>query len=371
MAEIRTATRFTLIAIEDGVQVSGTLRADGSLSQSINLETGTVVPNLNDIATLLRPNIYPVILKGAQYILPTEGEWRYDENKLEFDETTKLSKAPYAGVFKKTTRKVGGDNGVTYEALQVMKNLVDKDHQENIGVHQVCYVGKVDVGQGNTASFHAEIAIRIATMSVGGFMAVMTPEATALTDSKASTTLRAFLYDGDGKSVGSQNHAKWYVNGVAHDTQGTANQITLNRDDVDDHAVIECVFHGGNAEGEVIATAIGTVDDTTDPYQLQIGISSSSATDVNNLDRTAILHSDDEVKVWAWLSENGNPSVVYQGFTNVQMYIKEYDANGTLSGTDVPMDKESNGKFTHRYRFANIRDKNYSLSGTVFAQITE
>ncbi len=339
------SSSFQFALIDDGSQLSYDLTSDGTISQTWN--NGVPAPNFETT----RPTMYIVLRNGASYAAVSNTyTWKYNGQVLEFD-ANDLSVTP-AGVFKKTTKTVGG---LSMPALQILKNLMTSPTSV---VDVVRFEGKYILQDGSDVDIVDEYQIPLTESKDGtAYKGVLTGK-TYLENADDSTNIVAQLWNPQGNVETSAYVTWWSIDDGEHwtsrsNSQGTPPTYPVTAADVQDKASLICEFWPVGtstsvhpATGVPLTTEVIDIDDVSDPFEMVINSVQAKSSEIQSAtgfgtgDR-ASLRREESVKIQCYGVRSAGSKLPSDAlaFTHAYCYVRDYNKqffDGTLEGFNSP-----------------------------------
>lgn len=309
----KASNHFFIGAIFNGTTVNGDLRSTLLLVQRYTSESGFFYPDFESMAENSRPVIYPFLrlTNDGTVMAPTVYEWYYNDVKLQFSETTKLSTTGnMAGVFKKIEHTITVDSrNYVVPGLRIMKNLVPISNYDN----DVIYMsGSIEMG-GQQVPFEKldkTIIIEETTGNRYDLELISDKEFGFSSENETmNITLKVFKDAVEVTDLSSYT-MKWYKvtgEGQVQISDANGKTITLTTSDVDSTLVIRCDLLKSNS---VIASVFETVRDFSDPYLIEMVYHGNQS-----------LSSGESVTISPKVVTKSGESV--SGYTSFRFYIKD------------------------------------------------
>lgn len=282
MATSTVRGQVSIFAMDQGDTITAKLNETKPLIQYIN---GTVAsPDWAGVPSE-RPIIYPYVMSTLSTGVVTaisNAEWFFNDVKITFPSND----------FEETTYTLGG---VAVPALRIKANIMlamtsDKSIRGSFDV----------LTGGNTTRITLTKDVRRQITSSTGYDAVLDADRGGIIDNaNTSLQVRAILKQGGQNVTGFT--VDWYKF-VANDTDGTndgetplgktGNPITLAKADIE---LMETIFARFKVGGTVVATAIYTIHDFSDPFEMIFSHSASKVTPSVSLTTTVSVISKGDV----------------------------------------------------------------------------
>lgn len=323
------SSRFSVVNIKDGVTVSGTLRnTNGALSQAYD-GAGTFIPNWGSGTASAKestnPKLWPDMYRDGVRIDSlslSEYYWEYNGTTIQFDSQTGIStNGALAGKFKESTYNAGG--GAIVPALIIWDNLASSANTDN---DVIAFRGKVLLSS-SSMSFSMSRPVRFTELKGTGYTGRLEFTGSTVIDAEHPTVqLTARMYGGTSGGTTEGFDALWSFGGK--ELVKTGNPITISADDVDDKLYVRCDFANPADHSEVYCTAIETVDDVTDDYEIYFStkVDSGQESGADSLSSYAELRAGQQVTLFAWAADANSPQSVRDGWT---FKCKLYKTDGT------------------------------------------
>lgn len=326
------SSRFSVVNIKDGVNISGTLRNNnGALAQSYG--TGVWAPDWTVQAN--QPLIYPDIYRDGTRIGSSSlgsYSWQYNGTTIVFDSTTHIStNGVLAGKFKSETYTLGN---VVVPAMRIIGNLGGSAMGNNTDNDVITFTGSVILSS-SSMSFNMSRPIRFTELKSTGYTGVLQFIGSSVIDEdNTSVRLQATLYSGTSSGATTGFTPRWTFVGNESMTR-TGNPIDIFANDVDDKLYVRCDFLNPDDNTEVYATAIEVVDDQSDDFEVffATAIDNGAITGSDSLSSYAELRSGQTVQLFAWAADANSPSSIRDGWT---YKCKLYKTDGTEYTQSIP-----------------------------------
>lgn len=301
---------FCITALQSGESIHGSLRVSGSLSQNFNPTSQKCVPDWKADAGK-RPVVYPVVRRGTAYVSESgmsRFSWKYNDIRLQFDGSgySTMTDAFGSPIFKKGSTNVSLDgNTYTVPTLTIVSNLAS---QTNLDMDTIVFEGSVEIA-GRQVSFAAQVDVKIAQMTVSGFLGQLNPESGILSSQTDQLTVKALLY-GDSGELMTTFFTRWYFGGEEDTNKRGKKEVTITGQEVTDNLIIRCDFYLDDKYKNIVSTAFASIDDTQDEESLYISYDNA------NSDYSGYVAEGETIEVSMWVATREDPNAIKTNYNN-------------------------------------------------------
>lgn len=316
------SSRVMISSIDDGTTLHAQLLSDAPLVQAYS--TQGAVPDWSNGG----PTVYVDLMSGTGKISATSGQWSYQNMVLTFNPTTHLStNTGYEGWFKEITNYTPTGYTSPVPAMQIMVNLATS---ENVSTTTIAFSGTYSVGNAGNIAFAVQTNVRITgkiSAGIWGYVDfVGDADGNRITQDGQIKTMRAVLYGADGGEIVANATSPnkfttaWYLNDVSigsGTTQVAADGVTYyqamkvaedaslgSTKQVEDNAIIKCVFSYTKDGNTLTYTAYEEVCDDTDSEQIMTRVIIGDGSGTGSTGGDSSLRTGQTAIVRAWVAPN-------------------------------------------------------------------
>lgn len=361
------SNRFTMTAIHDGQTVNAIMRANTTLSQRINRQSGECVPNWNTT----HPQIWAETDLSGEKKAPSTYTWKYNGLTLTFGADNLCTTVGYEGCFKKTTKSV---DGKAFPAISIMKNLATVENTDNDIIE---ISGSVELS-GAQLPFGVALPVRISELSASGYSGVLGGDV-MVTSAQPTASVEGRLYAGTSQ-VTDKFWTKWYDEGTGQQIGSTIASTAVDGEQVakfsiadtaiTDYITLRCEFYTEDptsASAAVQASAFWEVDDETDDEKMYVSTVITNNTSSANKGGI-FLRSGQSVTITGWMGKNTSPTTIDTRYTH--FYCRLYDhenkvitASGSPMGGKTPVASGDNKGLFDVTKSVSVPDVTGSVTG--------
>ena len=318
------SNRVMISAIDDGTTLHAQLLSDAPLVQAYS--TQGAVPDWSSGG----PKVYVDLTSGNGKVSATSGSWSYEGTVLTFDSTTHLStNTGYVGWFKEITNLTPSGYSSPVPCIQIMVNLATSGNVDN---DIISFSGTYSVGNSASIAFAVQTNVRITGKISAGIFGyiefVGDNDGNRITSDGQIKTMRAVLYGADGGEIianattPNKFTTAWYLNDVsigAGSAQVAADNVTYyqamkvaedsslgSSKQVEDNAIIKCVFSYTKDGSTLTYTAFEEVCDDTDAEQIMTRIVIGDGSGTGSTGGDSSLRAGQTAIVRSWVAPNSH-----------------------------------------------------------------
>lgn len=353
------SSRFSIVAVNDGVTVNGTIRRNQALFQAYDPESGQCMPSWTgsgtNYANYPGPELWVEASKNGQALAASAfsyTDWYYNGTKITWGTDNRNTNAGFANKF---FLKNYGSGNAEKPGIKIIDNLANGS---NTDVDVITFKGGVMLAS-TTIDVEVSADATMSQLTSKGYVGVIESEVVEnqygggflVGEGMLPLRLKGTLFGGDSSSSFTP---KWYVNDVevTDNSMLSGQKLIISNDNVDDKAVVRLDFINPNDATDILTSAWVTIDDIVDDFEMLfatgVAANSGGSTSGANVESFTHVREGQTAIIVVWMNDNGKDPVAANVQAGWAFSCKLYKADktlytGSISSYIADVDNVTNG----------------------------